>query len=130
MSTIPEIKKIKKGDILNTSWGYDMTINDYCKVMDNTGKTIKCQMIGKKVTSQDQGTIERAIPDDSKKFCKPFRIKIAKVKKSITNPQGNEAYLVGSYPFATGGESSDCDNKRQGSWRKHDGTPDYENTYD
>ncbi len=130
MPTIEEIKKIKKGDILNTSWGYDMTINDYCVVMENTGKTIKCQKIGKKVTSQDQGMVERAMPDKYKKFCKPFRIKISKAKQDINNPKGNEAYLVGSYPFATRGKTSDCGSKRQGSWDKWEGKPDYENTYD
>lgn len=42
-----EILKLKKGDILHERWGYDMIINDYCKVLRNTGKTIKCQMISK-----------------------------------------------------------------------------------
>ena len=130
MTTIDEVKKIKKGDILDTSYGYDMTINHFCKVLENTGKTIKCQKIGKKVTSEKQGMIERAVPDKSKKFCKPFRIKISRGKPNINDPEGKAAYLVGSFPFATGGKNTDCDDRMRGSWDKWDGKPNYENTYD
>ncbi len=130
MTTIEDVKKIKNGDILNTSWGYDMTINDYCKVMENTGKTIKCQKIGKILGPESHAGNQSSVPDKSRKVCKPFRIRISRGKPNINDPGGKAVYLVGSYPFATEGKSADCDSKRQGSWRPWDKTPDYENTYD
>ena len=54
-------KKVKKapkpkhplvGKLLHTSWGYDMTINDFCKIIEvsPTGKTVKCMMVRRSVT--------------------------------------------------------------------------------
>ena len=74
--------------------------------------------------------IQRAMPDKSRKICKPFRIRISRGRPNINDPEGKAAYLVGSYPFATRGASPDCGAKRQGSWDKWDGKPNYENTYD
>ena len=130
MTTIEEIRKIKKGDILDTSHGYDMTINNFCEVIENTGKTIKCQMIGKKVTSRKQGLIETAIPDRTRKFCEPIRIRISRGKPNINDPKGEVVYLVGSHPYAMSKNSANCTEKRRGVWFKWDGKPNYENTYD
>ena len=54
-----KVKKVKKtktkhplvGKLLHTSWGYDMTINDFCKILEvsPTGKTVKCMMVTRKV---------------------------------------------------------------------------------
>jgi hypothetical protein len=51
------------GKILHTSWGYDMTMNDFCKILEvsPTGKTVKCRML----TTRTNG-LEHAIGGSGK----------------------------------------------------------------
>lgn len=110
-------REIKSGDILMTSWGYNMTINDYCKVLENTGKTLKCVMVSSRVEN-DNGLGEgRSSPLPELEISEPFRIKISK--------RGIYVSLVGSYPYVMG-----RNNKRKGYWHTWDGKPNYYNTRD
>lgn len=112
-----DISKLKKGKILHTSWGYDQTNNEYCEILENTGKTIKCQKLGKR----QMGDISPAYgmqvaPDRSNRVCKPFRIRISKYK------YGGEdrVSLVGSFPLS----KESCDHKITGYWGDWDEKPD------
>lgn len=99
--------------ILHTSWGYDMTSNDYCKILEENGKTAKCQMIGGKYLNGG-GYNGEEVPDETKTFGEPFRVRV----------KGN-GYYKGSYPFCVSGNS-----KRMGFWSEWKGTPNYYNTMD
>ena len=126
-----EILKIKKGDILHHHWGYNMTINDYCRVLENTGKTIKCQKIGKKrVGDSTDPMVYSVMPDKKRKICKPFRIRIAKSYPNINDPKGEDGWLTGSYPYLDRETGDSCENKHKGFWSKWSGNPDGENHAD
>ena len=45
----PNAKHPLVGKTLHTSWGYNMTINEFCKIIEvsPTGKTCKCRMVGR-----------------------------------------------------------------------------------
>lgn len=106
---------IKPGDILMTSWGYDMTINDYCKVLENTGKTLKCIMVGIRVDNDNGAGNGHSMPVSEMEIGEPFRIRIRSHNDFIS--------LVGSYPCAKG-------STRKGYWYVWDGSPNYYNTRD
>ncbi len=84
------MQKDFKGKILHTSWGYDMTHNDYAVVLDQTDKTILCQMLGNKKID-GAGYEGQEVPDITKTIGNPFRLRI----------KGNENHLffTGSYPY-------------------------------
>jgi len=112
------VKKIKKGDILNGSWGYDQTSNEYCKVLKNTGKSLMCQKI-KTINHQDYDYskgVMKVIPDPKQPEFKPFRIKIDK-------------YDYGGQPQVSLKGKMPLDNEGGGTkvyWRKWDGSPGHD----
>lgn len=106
---------VKPGDILITRWGYGMTLNDYCKVLENTGKTVKCVMIGIKIIDDYGMGTGRSVPCPDTIISEPFRLHI----KSYPN---GFSYR-GSYPFAR-------ESTRKGCFYKWDGEPNYYNTWD
>jgi len=64
---------IKKGDILTYSFGYDMTINVFAVVLENTGKSLLCQEIAKNLNGGDfDCTAEPS--SNVKEGSKPFRV--------------------------------------------------------
>ena len=108
---------VKTGDIMFTTWGYDMTLNDYCKVLENTGKTVKCVMIDKIVTDDTGIGNGRSMPCPDAIISPPFRL-------HVRMRPGNEGFTyVGSYPYARG-------DTRKGYFRKWMGEPNYYNTWD
>lgn len=111
----------KKGDILHYSWGYDMTINEYCIVLESTGKTLKCQMIGTTLIEGDAqlGTV---VPNPSHREGKPFRLRVKYWEK-----YGDYSYN-GSFPYVV--QSDGRESKQMGYFSKWDGTPDRENHMD
>lgn len=118
-----ELDAITKDTILHTSWGYDMTINNYCKVLENTGKTLKCVMIGADVKDDNGMGGGRSTPDILREYGEPFRIRISKY--------GDDSFsLVGSYPFCADCGTHNNDSKRKGYWGLWDGKADYYNTFD
>jgi len=98
-ASTPKTKKVRKakkantienhplvGKTLHTSWGYDMTINEFCKVLSvsPTGKTVKCRMVGKEGFDGFQGPVSAG----NECFGPEFRLKI-----------DGENNLHGSYPY-------------------------------
>ncbi len=106
--------------IFYTSWGYDMTHNDYVLVLSETEKSCMVQMIGNKKLTGGGYTGEE-VPDTEKKFGSPFRL----LKRSYKWGEG-DTYLKGSYPFCLGDMSA----KRLDSFRVWNGRPSYYNTMD
>jgi hypothetical protein len=74
------------GKTLHTSWGYDMTINEFCKVLSvsPTGKTCVCRMVGKEGFDGFQGDVSAG----TECYGPEFRLKI----------DGNDRFH-GSYPY-------------------------------
>ena len=102
-----KVKKVKKvkaeksntkhplvGRKLHTSFGYDMTINDFAQILEvsPTGKTVVCQMVSKNTNGQEWGYngSGKATPGSTLHGPK-FRLKY---KKTDTWESFN-----GSYPF-------------------------------
>jgi hypothetical protein len=115
---IDEVSKIKKGDILNGSWGYDQTNNEFCKVLKNTGKSLICQKLSV-IHHQDydyQKGILKVIPDIKQPIFKPFRIKIDKYDYN-GQPQVS---LKGKMPLSNDGDATKV------YWRKWNGSPQYD----
>jgi len=115
MSNETNPSEIMPGVILVASWGYNMTINDYCKVLENTGKTLKCVMISCRIEDDNGSGGGRSMPIPELEISEPFRIRI--------NKRENYTSLVGSYPYTK-------DGKRKGHWHIWDGKPNYYNTWD
>jgi hypothetical protein len=119
-----KIEDLKPETILHTCWGWDMTINDFAVVLENTGKSLKCRMVGKKVVAGDPygpGGTGKVAPDPEKKYGRVFRVRITKEKF------GDGYWLVGSYPFIEEKEGL----KKRGYWDVHDGREVYyENHWD
>lgn len=86
---------VKKGDLFETSWGYDQTNYDFIVVVSisKTGKTAICQLAEyETVGNTMQQNIQKPI---SKGFGYKFRMKVCE------NGDGS-ATLRGSYPFCFG----------------------------
>ena len=107
---------VKVGDILYNSWGYDMTINDFAVCLENSGKTLKMQMVTKHIIPSGSSN-EHAIPLIDKPYGKTFRLRITKRKEAGW-------WYCGSYPYCI---SKGKENKHAGSFFKWDGKPNYEN---
>jgi hypothetical protein len=79
------------GKTLHTSWGYDMTINNFCQIVDvsPTGKTVTCRMVAKTGFNGYQGNVKSG----TETYGPKFRLK--------HNPEGwnGEPTFHGSYPF-------------------------------
>ena len=104
------------GKILHTSWGYDMTINEFCKVLEisPTGKTVKCRMVSKEGFNGLQG------PVSAGKECygPTFRLKI-----------DGENHLHGSYPYIVKNTKEES-SFHMGYFSVHNGGTVFENHMD
>ena len=120
-----EVLNIKKGDILHTSWGYDQTNNDYCLVLENTGKTLKAVMIGAEIV-EHTGLLSETVKPNPKirDKTKPFRIRI--VKYSYMDKPNYS--LSGSYSFCFG-DNRENPSKRLGYWSLWNGNANHESHY-
>lgn len=108
-----KFKEIEPGTILYTSWGYDVTNNDYCKVLENTGKTLKCVMIGATIVPSEgyaYGAGEE-MPNPDHVISEPFRLR-------IIHPKRYSPYISGTYQYCRGG-------KRKGYFWLHSGKANY-----
>jgi len=105
------------GKMLHTSWGYDMTINEFCKIIEvsATGKTAKCRMLGKKGFNGFSGSVRAG----KTVFGPEFRVKI--------NPNGE--YFNGSYPYICN-ETKEESSFKMGYWGLYNGGDVYENHMD
>ena len=106
-----------KDKIYYASWGYDMTMNDYVKVLEENGKTAKVVIIGCRVENDNGMGSGRSYPNPDIIKSQPFRLRI--------RSYNNKPYLKGSYPFVDGSES-----KRMGMFTEYSGNGNYYNTWD
>lgn len=63
---------VKVGDIFSFSFGYDMTINQYYKVLSTKGKKAQVVEIGKKWVSGDPGYTGEVVPVPDREIDEPF----------------------------------------------------------
>ncbi|MFA5216893.1 hypothetical protein [Sulfuricurvum sp.] len=106
------------GEIYETSWGYDMTHNDFLQIVavSKTGKTVTCKMIkSKKLTGGGYSGEEIALPNEF--VGKEFRMNV------------REDRLRGQYPYCAHVIDNDS-SKRMGSFKLWDGKATYYNTVD
>jgi len=112
----PNAKHPLVGKILHSSWGYDMTINEFCKIIEvsPTGKTCKCRMVGKEGFNGYQGKVSAG------NVCHgpEFRLKIKE-----------NNYFNGSYPFVVR-DTKEKSSFRMGYFSVHSGGTVYENHMD
>ena len=81
--------------VFSHSWGYDMTIVDYVKVIADTPKKAKCITL-KTIVKDDYGKGDgRANPGEEVLTESPFYLVVK------TDKNGG-VYLKGSYPFCNG----------------------------
>ena len=104
-------EKTLNSRILRESWGYNMTMNDYALVLEDTGKTVKCVMIGHKIAGDNGMGNGHSVPDVNNVISEPFRLR------------KTEYGYNGSYEFCPG-------SKRFGRFSEWDGKADYYNTWD
>lgn len=126
-----ELEALKEGDILYCSWGYDMTINDYCKIIGKTPKCLRCIRISREVKDDNGlgGGNSRAVPEVE--LGKPFLLRIREYKPTSYNPESSYS-IVGSYPYIIREDDEEQNqHKRFGSFSKIDPSKtQYYNTWD
>jgi len=105
-----------KGKIFYTSWGYDMTMNDYLVVLENSDKTARCVMIGSHVQNDDGMGRGKSFPDPEKATSQPFRLRIKQYGDT-------DIFLRGSYEFCNG-------SKRRDTFMPYTNGGNYYNTWD
>lgn len=98
--------------ILESSFGYDMTINSYYVVLEDGEKTALIQEIGRKVSNDDGYGKGQSIADPSTKVGKPFRA----YKRVLKFYDGRTIYV-----------SKYIDGRSADEW---DGKPSYYNSWD
>jgi hypothetical protein len=74
-----------------------MTHNDFCKVISETEKSVKCVKLGNKILDGG-GYSGREMVDTSKEYGKEFRLLKRACNDGVTR-------YVGSYPFCDGSDS-------------------------
>jgi len=127
---VKKVKKAKKvanpnvnhplvGCMLHTSWGYDMTINEFCKILEvsPTGKTVVCQMLYKEGFNGFQGPVKAG----KKTYGPKFRLRV--------KDYGTWKSFNGSYPFIVR-ENKEKSSMRMGYFGLHNGGEVYENHMD
>lgn len=88
------------GKILHTSWGYDMTMNDFCKIVEvsPTGKTVKCRMLTTKTNGLELYGMGEGRASAGMTMVGPyFRLRV----KVLGN---GEYFFNGCYPFCGAGD--------------------------
>lgn len=123
-------KKVKKanpnanhpliGKILHTSWGYNMTINEYCKIVEvsPTGKTVVCRMVNTKCVDPGATAYAGRVKAGENTYGVKFRLKV--------NSHGG---FHGSFPYIVGNTKEECSFK-MGYFSIDDGGYAYENHMD
>lgn len=112
----PQVGQSLKGKIIHTSWGYDMTINDYAVIVEETDKTIKCRMLQVSVLNDAGKGNGTSMPTLKETGAPEFRL------HKRENRDGS-FYFKGSYPFCAG-------SKRPGYFTLWNGRANYHNTWD
>ncbi len=132
MTENTEKNTVKVGMKLNTSWGYSMTMNDYCQILEvsKSGKTVKCRKV-KTIMNQAvfSGDGTGRAKAGAEVYGPVFRLKVT------MNGYNGEPSFHGSYPFC-GAENLPIDTKmcdcssRMGYFSIDNGEESYENHMD
>jgi hypothetical protein len=107
------MKKVKIGDLFNTSWGYDQTNYDFVVVrsISPSGKTVMCQKAAKVFVDNTMTT--DILKPSVEGFGPLFRMKVEYNKWN-----GDErVYLRGSYPYLSRFEEDWTDDQKK-DWSK------------
>lgn len=105
------------GKLFYDSWGYDMTFNDYIKIIGVKNKTVEAVRIARKVTNDEGRGAGRSIPCPDKVISEPFRL-------AVRGGYDGGVSLVGQYPYCN-------DSKRKGYFSECKPTEShYYNTWD
>lgn len=105
------------GKVLHTSWGYNMTWNDFCQIIEvsPTGKTVVCRMLNTDIAEFNgfTGTVKAG----NKLHGEKFRLRVRESASWGTS-------FVGTYSRYEGRGG------RKGYFSLYDGSPCYENHMD
>lgn len=119
--TFEPIAENMVGKIFHTSWGYDMTINEYVKVIKQDEKSLLVQECYTKTNGQEYGWTSQgeAMAGGVKPDGKKFRVfnKVRRYNDYKGNPAMYQMWVGKLHECAT-------------SWSLWDGKPDYENHND
>ena len=107
------------GKIFRDSWGYDMTINDYIKVVEVKSKTVKAVRVSCKIEDDNGRGNGRSTPDAQTVVSEPFQL-------SVRPGYGNGIALVGQYPYG----SSQCGTRKGHFSECKSNESHYYNTWD
>ena len=131
---IAPVKKVKNSDhplvgtMLHTSWGYNMTINDFARIVSvsPSGKTVVCRRLTKEGFNGFTGPVTAG----NKMIGQKFRLR-------ITDGFGGGKCYIGSYPHCIENENDDSMMKvadggytRKGYWGEYNGSEVFENHMD
>jgi hypothetical protein len=108
-----ETQKINKGDLFQTSWGYDQTNYDFIIVeeISPSGKTAICKRTMYVRNEEESSMGQDALQPIKKSFGLPFRMRIEYPTREHFNGQ---VWLRGSYPLLSRyDEDSTEENKKQ-----------------
>lgn len=109
------------GRILSTSYGYDMTINKYVKVLRQTQSSLVVQPVGCHVENDNGSGHGQSTPSGFQADQPTFSL-------SLWEHGPTEAYRQ-KYPTSENKPQSYFKGKGR-TWRMWDGKPDYYNTWD
>jgi len=120
-------KSVKKhewvGKKLHASYGYNMTINNFAKIIDvsPTGKTVKCRMVETITNGQEFGGNGKA-KAGNRVVGPEFRLHVRNF--------GSGTSFIGSYPFIVQGNKKEQCSYRKGYFTFSHGGEYYENHWD
>lgn len=106
---------VAKGDVFQTSWGYDQTNYDFIIVesVSPTGKTVICKRAYVKRIIENSSMTEDALKPTTEGYGLPFRMKVD-IPTEKDYGFGN-VYLRGSYPFLSRFEET-WNEEQQKNW--------------
>jgi len=100
-----------------------MTINEFCVVLENTGKTVKCRMLGHTTVQGDAYAPHgsQVKPDSQHEYGPVFRLYIRGPATDTLNPDNYTYSFIGSYPYC----SNSPEARRKGYFHKTEPTRAY-----
>ena len=109
-------QEVKKGDVFETSWGYDQTNYDFIVVeeISPSGKTALCKRAYVKYVSEESHLTQDALRPTKESYGLPFRMRIERPQSKHFKGQ---VWLRGSYPFLSRFEEDWSDEQKKG-WLK------------
>lgn len=118
------------GKVLHTSWGYNMTINNFCKIIEvsPTGKTVVCRMLTKEGFNGFAGEVHAG----NQTYGPKFRLKVKDGwREGTLSFNGSYPYIVRDNVDCHGFVNKENASTRMGYFSEHNpNTKVYENHMD